>query len=60
MLEECFLALGQLHSIGIAHLDIKPEDILYHQGKVILIDFGISKVGMGVTHPTFVIGVSDE
>jgi serine/threonine protein kinase len=32
--------LMDLHKYGIVHMDIKPENIMYHNGKVTLIDFG--------------------
>lgn len=34
--------LTQLHSIGVAHSDLKPENVLVENGKPKLIDFGIS------------------
>lgn len=35
-----------IHGIGIRHRDIKPENILLRQGKVLLADFGISRMGI--------------
>ena len=37
-------ALRHLHGNNIAHRDFKPENILFQQGDVKLIDFGISKM----------------
>lgn len=56
-------ALAYLHQKGINHLDVKPANIMmdYQNGRVILIDFGISKqydtkTGDGTT--TTQVGVS--
>ena len=32
--------LGYLHSNGILHADIKPENIMYNEGRVFLLDYG--------------------
>lgn len=34
--------VGQLNRYGIYHFDIKPENILVHEGNPMLIDFGLS------------------
>jgi serine/threonine protein kinase len=36
-------AIAFLNSIGIAHCDIKPDNIIFHDGKAKLIDMGIAK-----------------
>ena len=36
-------AIGFLNSNGIAHCDIKPQNIIFHKGKAKLIDMGICK-----------------
>lgn len=37
-------ALDELHSLGLLHLDVRPENILMNGGKVpVLIDFGLAK-----------------
>ena len=35
--------LEEVHNRGVAHCDIKPENILFVSGKIKLIDFGIAK-----------------
>lgn len=38
--------LGELHSVGVIHRDIKPNNIIRTpQGRYVLLDFGISKEG---------------
>ena len=32
--------LGQIHDVGISHLDIKPENILFRHGNLTIADFG--------------------
>ena len=41
-------ALAAIHRASIYHLDLKPENILLTaQGRVVLVDFGAAKQGMG-------------
>jgi len=35
--------IGHMHEQGYAHCDIKPSNILFHEGLVKLIDFGVSQ-----------------
>jgi len=35
--------LEHVHSRGVLHLDVKPSNILYSEGKAVLIDFSVAK-----------------
>lgn len=48
--------MDYIHGIGISHRDIKPENILLRQDKVLLADFGISRMGIIQTLSTTVPG----
>lgn len=43
-------ALSAVHAQGLQHLDIKPDNVMVEtSGRVVLIDFGASRRGMGTT-----------
>ena len=53
----CLLcSVNYIHGLGIRHRDIKPANIIIKAGKVLLADFGISKMGLGQTLSTTVPG----
>jgi ankyrin repeat protein len=49
----CLISVvAYIHGFGIRHRDIKPANILIKGERVLLADFGISKMGLGKTMPT--------
>ena len=44
--------VAYVHGFGIRHRDIKPSNILIKDMRILLADFGISKMGFGITMPT--------
>jgi serine/threonine protein kinase len=51
-------ALDRIHTAGIVHRDVKPENILieHETGRPILIDFGLSVRLVGSTRPSLGVG----
>ena len=50
-------ALGILHNNGFVHRDIKPENIIVSKdGRVVLVDFNVSRTVKNVGHDTVVMG----
>jgi hypothetical protein len=55
VLREAAAALGHAHRRGVVHRDVKPENIIIDaNGRVLLADFGISKVVDGTADATTV------
>ncbi len=42
-------ALAHAHARGLVHLDLKPNNLLLHQGRLVLADFGIARAAGPVT-----------
>lgn len=51
---------SHVHGLGIRHRDIKPSNILIKGKRVLLADFGISKMGLGKTMPTTIPAFARE
>src|SRR5207249_1555868 len=54
-------ALSYAHKQGVVHLDIKPENILLHEGHALVSDFGIARAltvasGQAITETGIAVG----
>jgi TolB-like protein/Flp pilus assembly protein TadD len=70
-LDETLRIAGQLaeglecaHRHGVIHRDVKPENVLFHEGHAALTDFGIARPatrrgGDAVTQPGFLVGTPE-
>lgn len=45
MLEQVVVGLKAIHDVGIVHRDVKPENILEHDGAYKIADFGLAMAG---------------
>ena len=59
--EDITKGLQAVHSQGIAHRDLKPQNIMLWEGKAVIIDFGLVKGGddKTFTAPGTVLGTTD-
>ncbi len=42
---ELLETLARVHALGVVHGDLKPENVLVHRGRVVLLDFGNASTG---------------
>jgi len=58
-LKQAAQAIDYAHSQQIVHGDIKPANMLLHQGQLLLADFGIAKLlaSLKYQHQTFTVGL---
>lgn len=43
IIKQIIIGLKELHSLGIIHYDLKPQNIIFHKGEVKISDFGLAK-----------------
>eukprot|EP00013_Stygamoeba_regulata_P005442 CAMPEP_0177634064 /NCGR_PEP_ID=MMETSP0447-20121125/3172_1 /TAXON_ID=0 /ORGANISM="Stygamoeba regulata, Strain BSH-02190019" /LENGTH=421 /DNA_ID=CAMNT_0019135767 /DNA_START=161 /DNA_END=1426 /DNA_ORIENTATION=- len=44
IMRDVFGALVAMHSAGVAHRDLKPDNILWMEGRAVVIDFGLADI----------------
>ena len=49
-------ALASLHDRGLAHLDLKPANVILRDGHPVLLDFGAARPIGSLQHPGFPVG----
>ncbi|KAK3269285.1 hypothetical protein CYMTET_22268 [Cymbomonas tetramitiformis] len=48
LMQQLLCALAALHSVGVLHRDVKPDNILFdEEGRVKLLDFGMARLSYG-------------
>ncbi|KAF5720246.1 serine threonine kinase [Fusarium globosum] len=50
--------VAHIHQNSIRHRDIKPDNILYQEDRILLADFGLSRAGIGKTLSTTDVGMA--
>lgn len=53
VITDIYSALKFLHSVGVIHLDVKPQNMVYLNGRVMLIDFGLAVYGYSYENGLF-------
>ncbi len=57
MIEPLFSALTSLHSKGLIHRDISPDNLMLENGKIRLIDFGCARIAITGDERTLTVAV---